>query len=112
MSVSQEYRDALNRIADLEAKLDDYAQYSVCDCCYSLTDDPVDCGGHLQCESCTRIAELEAKLERQEAYYRGEREENQRLLEEVKLYKKLAKPTIQQVVNEVFDELPPPEIDK
>lgn len=64
MAVSEEHRAALQRIKELEAKLDDYEQYSLCDCCYSLTDDPVDCDGHLQCKSCTRIAELEAENQR------------------------------------------------
>ena len=69
------------RIAGLEALVDDYAQYQVCNCCGALSNDLVDAGGHMQCKSCTRIAELEA---RELGYIQSLREleaENQRYKE-------------------------------
>jgi len=50
------------RIAELEELVDNHEEYSICDCCHCLTSEPVDCGGHVQCKSCTRIAELKAQI--------------------------------------------------
>ena len=51
------------RIAELEETLNPYENnYEICDCCRCLTPDPIDAGGHTQCKSCTRIAELKAEL--------------------------------------------------
>lgn len=47
--------------AALKVELDSQEEYSICDCCYSLTTDPVDAGGHVQCQSCTKMANLEAE---------------------------------------------------
>ena len=52
-------------IAELEAELvalreelDSHDDYTLCDCCHSLTLEPIDAGGHMQCVSCTELAEL------------------------------------------------------
>ena len=45
------------RIEALEAELEKYSEYTICDCCQSLTLEPVDAGGHMQCVSCTKLAE-------------------------------------------------------
>ena len=53
------------RIAELGAELvalreelDSHDDYTLCDCCQSLTLEPVDAGDHMQCVSCTELAEL------------------------------------------------------
>ena len=46
------------------------------------------CEQPYDCENAERIAELEAKLERQEAYYMGEREQLKALRDMLKRYRK------------------------
>jgi len=50
---------AYDKIERLQSELEQYDDFVVCDCCYCLTDDPVDAGGHVQCQSCTKLAEYE-----------------------------------------------------
>lgn len=50
------------RVAELEEEADKWEQHSLCDCCYCMTPDPVDVGGHIQCPSCGRVAQLEARV--------------------------------------------------
>jgi hypothetical protein len=46
------------QIAELEEDLDAYeVDHTICDYCGCLTLDPVDCGDHMQCKSCTKIGE-------------------------------------------------------
>lgn len=45
----------------LREELDSQEEYTICDCCESLTTDPVDSGGHQQCRSCTKVANLQAE---------------------------------------------------
>jgi hypothetical protein len=69
--IGQTCADAAAALRELEAErdrlreeLDGHDEYTLCDCCESLTTDVVDAGGHMQCRSCTRVAELEAERDR------------------------------------------------
>jgi len=54
-----------SELAAAREELDFYeSDYTLCDCCNCLTQDALDADGHMQCKSCTRIARLEAELER------------------------------------------------
>lgn len=52
---------------ELEAKLGEFENATLCDCCECLTYDPVDMGDHMQCPMCCKVAELEKKLDTVEA---------------------------------------------
>lgn len=56
--------EAADTIESLQAELDSREEYSVCDCCECLTTEPIDAGGHVQCPSCTKVANLEHERDR------------------------------------------------
>jgi predicted nuclease with TOPRIM domain len=48
--------------ARLRWEMDERDEYTLCDCCESLTTDALDAGGHMQCRSCTEAATLRAQV--------------------------------------------------
>lgn len=76
------------RIEALEAELEKYSEYTICDCCQSLTLEPVDAGGHMQCVSCTKLAELRdyirVMVEKAAAKHRPAYDEQQRRIADIK----------------------------
>jgi hypothetical protein len=56
---SLRYKDL--RIEELESQLSDHDDLQLCDCCEGLFELVHDANGHMQCDQCTRIAELKAK---------------------------------------------------
>jgi hypothetical protein len=62
--LADETMKRLAKIERLQAELDAREEYSICDCCECLTADPVDAGDHVQCQSCTKVANLQAENDR------------------------------------------------
>jgi hypothetical protein len=69
------------RIAELEAKLDEYELLHRCDCCDCLTEDAVDMGDNMQCPSCSALWKATARAQAAEAALEGVRERDLRLIE-------------------------------
>ena len=62
-SLMAEYNGRLEQqLAALREELDSHDEYTLCDCCQSLTLEPVDAGDHMQCGSCTELANAQAQL--------------------------------------------------